>query len=84
MTFASYRYALVPDRLLARVGSASLVVAWGAIPLGQLTAGFLLQSIGARDTILALASAMVAVGLAATGSPSVRKAPRLSELQAMP
>ena len=82
VTFASYRYALVPDRLLARVGSAALVVAWGAIPLGQLTAGFLLQNLGARETILALAAAMVAVGLAATASPSVRSAPRVEELLA--
>jgi predicted MFS family arabinose efflux permease len=29
VVFASYRYALVPDRLLGRVQSASLVVAWG-------------------------------------------------------
>src|SRR6266511_2896664 len=47
VTLASYRYPLVPDRLLARVGSAALVVAWGAVPLGTLAAGFLLESIGA-------------------------------------
>jgi hypothetical protein len=29
VAFSTYRYALVPDRLLARVGSAALVVAWG-------------------------------------------------------
>jgi predicted membrane protein len=80
VTFASYRYALVPDRLLARVGSAALVVAWGAIPLGQLTAGLLLQSIGARDTILLLAGLMGAVGIAATASRTVRNAPKVEEL----
>jgi MFS family permease len=80
VTFASYRYALVPDRLLARVGSAALVVAWGAIPLGQLTAGVLLQSLGARDTILLLAFLMGAVGVAATASRTVRDAPRVEEL----
>ena len=80
VSFSAYRYALVPDRLLARVGSASLVVAWGAIPLGQITAGFLLDQLGSRETILILAVAMVAVGLAATASPSVRNAPRVDEL----
>jgi MFS family permease len=83
VTFASYRYALVPDRLLARVGSAALVVAWGAIPLGQLTAGFLLQSLGAVKTIVILAAVMVAVGAAATASRSIRTAPRLDEILAL-
>jgi MFS family permease len=80
VTFASYRYALVPDRLLARVGSAALVVAWGAIPLGQLTAGLLLESIGTLSSILVIAAMMAAVGLAATLSRTVRRAPRVEEL----
>ena len=84
VTLASYRYALVPDRLLARVGSAALVVAWGAVPLGTLTAGFLLEGIGTVQTIVVLAVVMTAVGIAAAASPSVRRAPRVSELQAMP
>jgi MFS family permease len=81
VTFAAYRYALVPDRLLARVGSAALVVAWGAIPLGQLTAGALLSGIGSQETILLLAALMGAVGIAATASPTIRTAPRVEELQ---
>ena len=81
VTFAAYRYALVPDRLLARVGSAGLVVAWGAIPLGQLGAGLLLESIGTVETILMIAGLMAAVGLSATASPAVRNAPRVEEIQ---
>jgi MFS family permease len=80
VSFSAYRYALVPDRLLARVGSAALVVAWGAIPLGQLTAGFLLGRLGAKETILVLAAAMAAVGAGATLSGSIRSAPRVEEL----
>jgi hypothetical protein len=83
VTFASYRYALVPDRLLARVGSAALVVAWGAIPLGQVTAGFLLESLGAVKAIFALGGVMVAVAIAATASRNIRTAPRLDELLAL-
>jgi predicted MFS family arabinose efflux permease len=82
VSFAAYRYALVPDRLLARVGSAALVVAWGAIPLGQLTAGFLLDELGSKETILWLAVGMAAIGAAATASPSIRHAPRAEELVA--
>jgi MFS family permease len=80
VTFARYRYALVPDRLLARVGSAALVVAWGAIPLGQLTAGVVIDAIGAKETILALAFVMAMVGLAATLSHTIRTAPTVEEL----
>ena len=84
VSFAAYRYALVPDRMLARVGSVALVVAWGAIPLGQLTAGLLLDRLGSRETILWLAVAMATVAAAATASPSVRHAPRVDELEAIP
>jgi len=80
VSFSAYRYALVPDRLLARVGSASLVVAWGAIPLGQLTAGFLLDRLGSKETILWLAFAMTLVSVLASASPSIRRAPRAEEL----
>jgi MFS family permease len=80
VAFSTYRYALVPDRLLARVGSAALVVAWGAIPLGQLTAGFLLERIGSVDTILLVAAASAAVGLTASVSRTIRTAPRAEEL----
>jgi MFS family permease len=81
VSFAAYRYALVPDRLLARVGSVALVVAWGAIPLGQLTAGLLLGRLGSKETIVWLAVAMAAVAAAATISPSIRHAPRVEELE---
>jgi MFS family permease len=85
VTFASYRYALVPDRLLARVGSAGLVVAWGAIPLGALAAGFLVDAIGSRETLLAIGGLMLAVALAATASRDIRRAPRVEALlDAMP
>ena len=82
VSFSAYRYALVPDRLLARVGSVALVVAWGAIPLGQLTAGFLLDRVGSKETILLLAAASAVVAAAATASPSIRRAPRAEELAA--
>jgi hypothetical protein len=51
--------------------------------LGQLTAGFLLQSLGAIKAIVALAGVMVAVAVAATASRTIRAAPRLDELLAL-
>jgi MFS family permease len=82
VSFAVYRYALVPDRLLGRVGSVAQFVAWGAIPLGQLTAGLLLDQIGTRPTIFWLAGASAVVASLATVSPSIRHAPRVEELAA--
>jgi len=82
VAFSAYRYALVPDRLLARVASAALVVAWGAIPLGQLTAGFLVEQIGAVDTILVVAALSATVGVTAPTSRAIRTAPRAEELLA--
>jgi len=82
VTLSSYRYALVPDRLLARVQSAALVVAWGATPLGQLAAGFMLESFGAVTSILAMAGTMVVIAGAALAARSIRHAPQVEELLA--
>jgi predicted MFS family arabinose efflux permease len=75
----AYSYALVPDRLLGRVRSASLVIAWGAIPLGSLFAGFVVATIGARETIVVLAGILLALALCGTVARSVRTVPRLAE-----
>jgi predicted MFS family arabinose efflux permease len=75
VSLASYRYALVPDRMLARVQSAALVVAWGAVPLGQLAAGLLLQGAGAVKTIVLLAAINGVTAVLATGARSIRSAP---------
>jgi hypothetical protein len=80
----SYRYALVPDRLLGRTGSVGRLFTWGSIPLGPLIGGSLAEAIGARATLGALAGAMLAVALTASLVPSVRNAPNLSELTVEP
>jgi hypothetical protein len=51
------------------------------VPLGALAAGIPLEQLGAVDTILVLAGVMVAVGIAAAVSSSVRHAPHISELE---
>ncbi len=76
----SYRYALVPDRLLGRVQSAGLVIAWGAIPLGSLAGGFLVEWFGGRGALLAVGAVMLVVAVAATWSRDIRHAPRLETL----
>ena len=80
VVLASYRYALVPDRLLGRVQSAGRLIAWSTIPLGALAGGLLAESIDARASILVLAASGAAVALAATGTPAIRRAPRVEDL----
>ena len=80
VVFASYRYALVPDRLLGRVQSASLVVAWGMTPLGVLAAGFLVQSVGAVATLRILGAVSAALAICGTAIRAVRTAPSIASL----
>jgi MFS family permease len=76
----AYRYALVPEHLYGRVTSASLLFAWGSIPLGALFAGYGIAAWGAKTMLLVLAGLLLVVCLAATASRDLRKAPRPEEL----
>jgi MFS family permease len=78
VVIGSYRYLLVPDRLLGRVGSAGRLVTWGTIPLGSLAAGYLIEGVGARATFLVLACVFVVVGVAALAARSIRSASMLT------
>jgi MFS family permease len=73
---ASYRYALVPDRLQARTISAMRLVAWGTIPLASLAAGLLVEARGAVPTIALLAALTVVAAVVATVTPTIRRAPQ--------
>jgi MFS family permease len=82
VVLSAYRYALVPDRLLGRTGSVILLVAWGTIPLGSISAGFLLEAFGAVTSMLVLAGVSFAVAIGATVTRTVRNVPRVEELRA--
>jgi predicted MFS family arabinose efflux permease len=79
VVLGAYTYALVPAGLLGRVTSAETLVSYGAIPLGSLAAGFLLESLGDFRTLLVLTSSMLVVALAATLAPAIKHAPRTVE-----
>jgi MFS family permease len=81
VTLSAYRYALVPDRLLGRVGSVILLVAWGTIPLGGIAAGVLLETIGAVESMLVLAGVNLLVAVGATAARTVRNVPPVEELR---
>jgi predicted MFS family arabinose efflux permease len=82
VVLSAYRYALVPDRLLGRVGSVILLVAWGTIPLGAISAGFLLEGFGAVTSMLVVAGVSFAVAVGATLTRTVRNVPHVDELRA--
>ena len=77
VVIGAYRYLLVPDRLLGRVGAAGSLVTWGSIPLGTLTAGYLAQDVGARATFLVLGGVFNVVAVAAVSARVIRRATRL-------
>jgi hypothetical protein len=68
------RVSFVPDRLQGRVQSATSLFTLGAIALGTLAAGFLLDSLGRDVTIAIFAASMAAVALVATVAPSIGRA----------
>jgi MFS family permease len=79
-----YRVAVVPDRLRGRVNSVARLVALTGPPLGLLAAGALLGSFSARTTVAVFLAWLLVLAVLATFSPSIRKAPSLSELQPEP
>jgi hypothetical protein len=74
-TIGPYRIALVPDRLQARVQSATLLMALGLVPLGSLLAGIGLDTVGPIATLGALGVVMLAVLGGAISSAAVRHPP---------
>lgn len=50
---ACVRQALTTDRLLGRVGSRELLIAYGVLPIGALAGGLLGASLGVREALLA-------------------------------
>lgn len=76
-----YRLAITPDRLVGRVESVRTTISLLVTPLGPLAAGLLLEATSARATVALFAAAGLALALWGTLSPSIRRAPSLSELE---
>ena len=75
---------LTPAHMLARVQAVGMTAAFGAIPLGSLVGGVLLDRLGAETTVWTLAAGMLAVAIAATLTPSVRRPPVSAPAAASP
>jgi len=79
-----YRVAVVPDRLTGRVNSVARTIALCAAPLGPLVAGVMLGATSARATVALFTGLVIVLAVVATVSSSIRSAPSLSELDALP
>jgi MFS family permease len=75
VTMDVYRLLITPDELQGKVGSVISLLAWGAMPLGSLLAGYLLDGFGSWMTALVLSVGMAAIAVAASVSPAIRQAP---------
>jgi predicted permease len=71
----SYRLALVPTDLQGRVNSAVRMIAYAAIPLGNLLAGLLLQIVTGTQALLLYASLMVTIAAGVTLNRHLRQEP---------
>ncbi|MET8945254.1 MFS transporter [Streptomyces sp. NPDC004542] len=72
VALGSYQLVITPDRLRGRVLAGMSTLSNGALPIGSLLGGLLLDSAGARTTALALAGWMVLIAGAASLARSVR------------
>jgi predicted MFS family arabinose efflux permease len=71
----TYYLKLVPDNMVGRVSSIGSLVSFGALPVGSLAGGLLLQYLSPTLAALILAAWMVLIALLATASPTIRRGP---------
>jgi MFS family permease len=76
-----YRLAMTPDRLVGRVESVRTTISLLVGALGPLTAGLLFENTSSRTTVAVYAAVGLGLALWGTLSPSIRRAPSLSELE---
>jgi MFS family permease len=81
-TVAAYRYALTPDRLIARVTTGMFNVAVLATPLGPLAAGFLIGSVSPRAAVAGFLALLLIALISGTLSKSTRGLPPPADLAA--
>ncbi len=70
-----YRLSATPDRLQGRVASVDWMLSISLAALGPLVGGYLLSTIGSRDTLLAVASLLALFAALGSAAPSFRRAP---------
>lgn len=71
--------ARAPAEMRGRVVGAIIAIAWGAMPLGALIGGFVVEAIGIRSALIAVGVVYVAVTLTLAVNPGVRDLDRISD-----
>jgi MFS family permease len=66
------RIRMTPDRLQGRVAAVEALLSFGARPFGMLTTGYLIETIGGRETLIMIAAWTLLTAAASTLSPSLR------------
>lgn len=79
---ASYRYAVTPDRLTARVTTAASNITVMAMPLGPLAAGLLLDSVSPRMSVLLVSAVCMSAAVIGTLGRTIRGLPALEDVVA--
>lgn len=82
VTQYSYRLALIPDPLQARVNSVFRLLLFGGQPAGLTLAGLLSQTIGPTHAILVFSGLLVGLALAITLNGDLRRAGKVAEMAA--
>jgi MFS family permease len=70
-----YRISATPDRLQGRVASVDWLLSMSLIAVGPLFGGYLLSTVGSRDTLLAFAGLLALLATLGSAAPSLRQAP---------
>ncbi|HET6311587.1 MAG TPA: MFS transporter, partial [Candidatus Nitrosotalea sp.] len=68
-------FRLVPDRLIGRVSSVGSMTGFGALPVGALAAGLMVQAFGPTTAGLMAGALMLVLAAVTTAVPSVRRGP---------
>jgi predicted MFS family arabinose efflux permease len=70
-------FRLVPDHLIGRVSSVGALTSFGALPLGSLLGGVMIQAFGAAAAGLVAGAGMLLLAALTTAAPSVRRGPAI-------
>jgi predicted MFS family arabinose efflux permease len=70
-----YRISATPDRLQGRVASVDWMLSISLASVGPLIGGYLLSTIGSRDTLLAVAGLLGVFAALGSAAPSLRRPP---------
>jgi predicted MFS family arabinose efflux permease len=66
------RLAATPDDLQGKVTTASRLATYGALPIGSVLGGWMVDGLGSHAAVLAVATAMFVLAVLATASRSIR------------